>query len=74
MAVIIQQGNNPNCQHEKTTPEEKSAFGLVPIYASNCLACGEFLFRFPKEDEVPRKDMEKAFEQTDNLLKGKPTD
>jgi len=71
---IIQQGNDPNCKHEKTTPEEKEAFGLVPIYTSNCLSCGEFLFRFPSEQEIPKKEMEDRFEQTEKLLKGKPTD
>jgi hypothetical protein len=70
----IQSGNDPNCKHEKTTPEEKGAFGLVPVYTSNCLSCGEPLFRFPSEQEVSKKDMENAFEQTSNLLNGKPTD
>jgi hypothetical protein len=72
--AIIQQGNNPACKHEKTTPEEKAAFGLVPVYTSNCADCGEFLFRFPDETEVSKKDMENAFDQTSNLIKGKPTD
>ena len=72
--AIIQGGNDSTCKHEKTTPEEKGAFGLIPVYMSNCLSCGEFLFRFPAESEVSKKDMENAFDQTENLLKGKPTD
>jgi hypothetical protein len=72
--AIIQSGNDPSCKHEQASPEEKMLFGLVPVYASNCARCGEFLFRFPSESEVSRKDMENTFEQTENLLKGRLTD
>lgn len=72
--AIIQSGNDPTCKHEKTTKEEKSLLGLIPIFASNCLSCGEFLFRFPSEDEVSKKEMENTFDQTQKLLKGQPTD
>lgn len=70
----IFQAGDPNCPHTEATKEEKGAFGLVPVYMSNCLKCGEFMFRFPSEAEVPKKEMENAFDQTENLLKGNPTD
>ena len=72
--AIIQSGNVPGCEHKRTSPEEKAAFGFIPIFASNCLDCGEFLFRFPKEEETPKKEMEAAFDATHDALHGKPTD
>ncbi|HMA06059.1 MAG TPA: hypothetical protein VKO45_09070 [Methanomicrobiales archaeon] len=67
--AIIQSGNDPDCKHEKTTPEERSLLGCVPVYVSNCLACGEYLMRFPTEDEVPKATMEKAFDATQQALR-----
>ena len=65
---------DPNCKHEKTTPWEPMNLGLVPMYCANCADCGEYLMKFPSEEEVPKEKMLNAFEQTENLLKGKPTD
>lgn len=72
--AIIQGGNDPSCRHERTSKEEKALFGLIPIYESNCLSCGEYLFRFPSEEEVSKKEMENTFDQTQKLIKGEPTD
>ena len=65
---------DPNCKHETTTPWEKMSLGLVPMYCANCATCGEYLMKFPSEEEVSKKDMENAFDQTQNLIQGKPTD
>jgi hypothetical protein len=72
--AIIQCGNDPDCKHEKATKEEKASLGLIPIYESNCLVCGSYLFRFPGENEVSKEEMKNRFDQTERLLKGKPTD
>jgi hypothetical protein len=68
--AMIQSGNDPNCKHEKQTPEERSFLGHVPIYATNCLACGEFLFRFPSKEEVSPEAMNQAFEKTSEMIEG----
>jgi len=72
--MAIMQTGDPNCKHEKTTPWEKMSMGFVPMYEANCATCGEYLMKFPSKEEVPMEKMENAFEQTQNILKGKPTD
>jgi hypothetical protein len=72
--VVEMKAGDPNCKHETTTPWEKMSLGLVPMYHANCAACGEYLMKFPSEEEVPKEKMMNAFDQTQNLLHGKPTD
>ncbi len=71
---IVQSGDDPSCKHGETTPWEKGAFALVPVFTANCLRCGEFLFKFPSSDEVSSKEMDNAFDQSHKLLRGEPTD
>jgi hypothetical protein len=72
--AIIQGGNIPGCKHERLGAWEKSALGFIPILQTNCADCGEWIFRFPKEEETSKKEMEASFEATDNAIHGKPTD